>query len=174
MHFLRFTADNEEKLRTQIALEEDSVSSARAAGNETQWLLSSIELGNLLTSARRERDACDVLSDVADLARVAPPEELGWWLLYLGTAKQYLNERPAARQLFNEALEIAQLHKFSALESYVLHHMGRCAVEEGEIELARSLFGRALVLREALGDPRQASSRRALEMLNETRWGPPD
>lgn len=169
-HFLRFTIEDEELLRAQIDRAREAMSSARASGDAARRLRAAIELGNLLTTGRCEAEACEVLAQALAPARAGPPEALGWLLLYLGTARQYLDQRLAAQRDFDEALTLARLHELEALESYVLHHLGRCLAEEGQIDMARSSFTKALALREALGDPRQTSSRRALDMLDEPPW----
>ena len=97
-------------------------------------------------------------------------EGLGWLLLHLGTARQYLGRPDDALALFDEALELARASGLRALESYVLHHAGRLYVELDQVELARAAFKAALALREALDDPRAASSQRALEMLDRGDW----
>lgn len=141
------------------------MSAAHASGDEASRLRAAIELGNLLTTARREREGIDVLASVEGLAHAGPPEALGWWLLHRGTARQYLDDRASAQRDFDEALRLSHAHDLRALESYVLHHRGRCYVETDEIDLARASFLKALEIREALGDPRQSSTRRALEAL---------
>lgn len=164
MHFQRFTVDDEKLLAAQINDAKQALSAV--SGDTLARVRSAITLGNLLTTARRERESIEILSSVEEWVKVGPPEALGWWLLYLGTAKQYLDDRSSAQQHFDDALQLAVTHELKALESYVLHHMGRCYVEAGDIELGLVSFQRALALREELGDPRQASTRRALEALS--------
>jgi tetratricopeptide (TPR) repeat protein len=165
MHFQRFTIDDEVLLKAQVAAAEEAFSVARGSGDKPVQLRSAIALANMLIAARREREATGILASVERLARTETTEALGWWLLYFGTAEQYLDDRSSAQQRFNEALRLAQDLRLRSLESYVLHHMGRCYVEDGEIDLARAAFQQALELREALDDPRKASTRRALDAL---------
>lgn len=168
MPFQRFTIDDPAALAAQLAAAEQALAEA---ADDAGRLRCAIALGNLLTTARREREAVDVLVGVEPLARAGAPEAWGWWLLYRGTADQYLNDRAAAQARFGEALALAQAEGLRALESYVLHHQGRSWVETGDLARAREALRAALALRHALNDPRQASTLRALKALDEGRLG---
>jgi tetratricopeptide (TPR) repeat protein len=121
-----------------------------------------------LTIASDERGAAEILEPALALARrlgdkVREVEAL----LSLATARQYLGERAAAQILFQEALDRARADQVSQFEHFIVHHRGRCYVEQGEIAAARDCFVAALALRKALGKPRYiASTERALAALD--------
>lgn len=88
-------------------------------------------------------------------------------LLNLATAQQYLGKRELAQTIFQQALEMGRAHGVRDYEDFVLHHRGRCYVEQGKIDEARASFEQALVLREEKGDQRFiTSTRKALSALN--------
>jgi len=87
-------------------------------------------------------------------------------LLGLATARQYLGERDAAMAMFEEGLRQCAQTGIREQENFLLHHMGRCLVEMGRIAEAKAAFEKALVLRQAIGNPRFiASTEGALEEL---------
>jgi tetratricopeptide (TPR) repeat protein len=119
-----------------------------------------------LTVADREAEAAELLNENLIKARELGNQALiGWTLLYLATARQYLGQRAEAHTMFAEALGIATAHGMRDLESYVWHHRGRCFAEDRSIPAARDCFERALRLRLELGDPRAERSREALVLL---------
>lgn len=128
-------------------------------------------LGALLTADGDEAEACRVMEPLLALARAHPALEPSAWLLHgLATAWQYAGRREEADALFAEALDACRSRGWPHLEHFVLHHRGRCLAEMGRREPFRQCFEAALAIRAALGDPREASSRRALEMLAD--WKP--
>lgn len=164
--FQRYTPADFSELEQQIARGSAALAAAQAHGDPASRMRQAIELGNLLTTARREQEACEVLGSAMILAREAgDPEPLGWLLLHLGTAHQYLGDRDRAQALFAEADQLANAHDLPGLASYVLHHRGRCLAEERRLVEARHCFTHALALRQAQNDPRAESSQRALEAL---------
>lgn len=166
-HFLRFTAEDPAALGEQIARAEATLA---LASSNAAVVRASVELGALLTTARRETEAVEILQAAWSRAQVDGGEGLGWLLLYLGTARQYLGQPGEALALFCEALGLAREGGHRGLESYVLHHTGRLHAECDAVEAAREAFTGALVLRRSLGDPRSTASERALEMLDRGDW----
>jgi Flp pilus assembly protein TadD len=136
-------------------------------GDRDAVLEASIELANALTTARREHESAELLRPVVAEARRdgAPLDALGWALLMLGTAEQYVGRPDAATAAFDEALAIARRIGDEELQHYVLHHWGRHLVDRGDLGRARSAFSEALAIRERLGDPRAEQTREALNAL---------
>lgn len=165
--FQRFTAADLQVLEKDIEEVRAELAAARAKGDSPSALQSAADLGGLLTTARREQEARDILTAALDEARpLGVSETTGWLLLNLATANQYLHKRDEAAKQFPEALEVARSVKSQELEHYTLHHWGRFLAESGDIARARECFTRALEIRVLLNDPRQASSRRALQTLD--------
>ncbi len=165
--FQRYSAPDPEQLETDIRELRQELRSARAAGNRDAALRATADLGERLTTARREQEARTLLS--AALAEARPSgssETLGWLLLNLATANQYAGLRYEAAAQFPEVLALSRNLGLDELEHYVLHHWGRFLAEEGDIAQARARFAEALEIRIRLSDPRQASTRRALEALD--------
>lgn len=165
--FQRYTAPDPRQLEADIRELRAEWRAARAAGNRDAALRAAADLGERLTTARREREARTLLSaTLAEARATGSPEDLGWVLLNLATANQYSGHRDEASAQFPEALRLARSARSEELEHYTLHHWGRFLAEDGEISRARACFERALEIRVRLGDPRQASTRRALAALD--------
>lgn len=165
-HFQRFTADDPIELRAQIERAQSDLRVAEARTDEAETFRVAASLGSMLTTARREEEARALLSDYLARARKrGTSEQVAWLLLFLATANQYLGHRGEALRQFDEAHSLATAARAKRLEHFVLHHWGRFFAEAREIDRARECFTRALELRVELGDPKQASSRRALEAL---------
>jgi hypothetical protein len=166
--FQRYRASDPEALTRRIAEDRARLAAARAGGDAATELAASCGLGLNLTIAGDERGAAEILGVALVLARrlgdkVREVEAL----LSLATARQYLAERDAAQMLFQEALDLARAGKVTQFEHFILHHRGRCHVEQGEIAAARLCFVEALALRRALGEQRFiASTERALAALD--------
>jgi tetratricopeptide (TPR) repeat protein len=123
-------------------------------------------LGSMLTTARRESEARGILSRFLPMARkIGTPEQVGWLVLYLATANQHLGHRDEASAQFREAHASSESSGAMRLQHFTLHHWGRFLAEERELDRARECFERALALRVESNDPRQDSSRKALEAL---------
>lgn len=166
MHFQRFTIDDQDSLNTEIETAWIALREARVRGDDKTALHLAASVAGMLITARREAEAKNLLTEA--LAKVHETEEMeltGWLLQILATANQYLDRRTEANKQFAEALLIARTHNLQELEHYTLHHWGRCLVEDNDIAQARACFTLALEIRENLNDPRQASSRRALEAI---------
>jgi len=121
-----------------------------------------------LTILGQEETAAPLLKQALMLARKLNDKRLEVAnLLSLATAQQYLGQRDLAQDLFQEALEKARVYEQLQFEDFILHHRGRCFVEQGKIEEARTCFEQALILRKRKGDQRGiASTRRALDVLH--------
>jgi tetratricopeptide (TPR) repeat protein len=162
-HFQRFTAQDAAALERQVADLQQQLRGARLEGDSTRVLELIETLGGMLTTARREREAWDLLAPAVEAARERGAcELLGWLLLQLGTAAQYLGKREGANRHFSEALTIAEALGLERLTHFTLSHWARSLVEEGDLDRAEAFFERALEIRVRLRDPREASSRRAL------------
>ncbi len=137
-------------------------------GDETATLEAMIDLANALTTARREDEAAELLGPVVARARRtedAPVDALGWALLMLATAEQYLGRPDAADTGFAEAIAIARRVGDEELEHYALHHHGRHLVDQGDLDRAREAFAHSLAIRTRHGDPRAAQTETALAAL---------
>ena len=106
------------------------------------------------------------MSNYAHLAEGLPTQVAAgrFWNSY-ATALQYTGQRAAADEHFAKALRLCQSSNWSLLQSYVLQHWGRSLVEQGCFDQAEQCFAEALDIRVRLNEPRQESSRRALEAL---------
>lgn len=74
-------------------------------------------------------------------------------LLSLATTYQYLNRHEEAERFFRECLAVVKTHEVKDLEDYTYQHYGKCLVEMGRLDEAIACFERALVLRQAKGEP---------------------
>ena len=165
--FQRYTPADQRAFQRDLEATRHELATLRGAHGEREALRLAADLGGMLVSARREAEAVALLEPTLhDARRLGDDTTIGWSLLNLATANQYLRERAAARRQFDAALEVAQRVASPELEHYVLHHRGRFRVESNDLAGARADFERALVLRLALKDAaRVASTRRALDAL---------
>jgi len=165
-HFLRFSSPDPERLRADVELVRAKLREAEAKGDSIGVLDHAGSLGGMLTTDRRESEAYQLMVPLLPMVRAyASSEEAAWLLHSLATAAQYAGHRGEAHGWFNEALQMARAHGWQRLEHFVLHHWGRCLAEEGSFGQARACFQQSLALREAMGDSRQESSRKALAEL---------
>ncbi len=89
-------------------------------------------------------------------------------LLDLATALQYLGQRDTAQELFHETLQKVKAYDQPYYEDFVLHHLGRCLVEQNQLGEARACFESALLLRQKKGDQRFIdSTQRAIHAVRE-------
>lgn len=164
--FQRYTPPDPEGFAREIEEVRAEVAALRARGDRAAALRATAELGGMLTSARREREAEALLVPALAEARAhAALEATGWVLLYLATTHQYLGRPAVADAQFREALAIAERVPSEELAHFTLHHHGRLLVERGDLAAARVAFERALAIRVRLGVRWQASTRRALAAL---------
>lgn len=165
--FLRFRWNDADALQRELAEAQAAYQQARKAADAAHEIESACRLGIALTVSDREHEACAILEDALAKARtLGEATPIAWSLLYLATARQYLDEREIAQSMFSEALDITQRHHLRDIEHYVLHHQGRCCVEQRRYEEARRSFKHALELRLALGELRAERTREALAALD--------
>ncbi|HEX2590541.1 MAG TPA: tetratricopeptide repeat protein [Rhizomicrobium sp.] len=165
--FLRFNWPDEAQLPREIERASADLGRARAAGDQPNQLKMASVLGNMLTTARQEQSAVDLLEWALPLAyALGDKKEEAGVLLNLATARQYLGQRDQAQILFQQALELAQDQREPELEAFVQHHRGRCYAEQNRIVEARLCFDRALKLRLQVGSDRAKNSQKALDELD--------
>jgi len=168
VHFQRFAAADAPQLASDIERAQKALLAAQAGTDPLAHLERAGELASMLTTARREAEASELLLPLLSIAEQnSAHEPAGWYFLALATASQYLELRTQANSLFGKALELARAHSWQALEHFTLHHWGRSLVEEHNFTHARECFNQALAIRERLNEPRQSSTRRALLALEE-------
>jgi tetratricopeptide (TPR) repeat protein len=165
--FGRFTRPWDDAAAELVAAR-SALQGALDRGVRADVLEATIDLGNALTTARRESEAVDLLGPAVEAARRegAARDALGWALLMLATAEQYAGRADAAAAGFQEALGIARAVGDEDLEHYVLHHLGRHLVDSGDLDGARAAFTACLAIRERLGEPRAAQTAAALGALS--------
>jgi len=140
-------------LHGEIARQRERLAAARGTGNEAAQLESLLCLGLALIMSGREAEAAPLLDDALSLARRRGDRKREIEaMLGLGTARQYLGERRLAQQLFGEAQMLCAETGLREQEHFLLHHRGRCYVEQGEIAKAREAFAKALAIRKMLGN----------------------
>lgn len=165
--FQRFQSDDPLALAKKVEQDEEELVRARVARDERIELEILSRLGPRLTILGREHEAAPLLEQALVLARQLDDQRLEVSnLLNLATAQQYLGQRDLAQELFQEALDKARAYGQVQDEDFILHHRGRCFVEQGKREEARTCFEQALTLRKSKDDQRGiASTQRALDAL---------
>lgn len=168
--FQRYRASDPDALASRIAQQRALLAAAQSAGDRKREAAIACRLGGDLTIAGEEEAAADILDVAVMLARRLGDAVLEVEaLLNLATARQYLGDHATAQVLFQDALDRARGTEAARFQHFILHHRGRCYVEQGETAAARRCFVEALALRKALGDPRfVASTERALAALDDT------
>ncbi len=166
MEFLRFNAPDADALATSIDAARLKLEQACACGDALGAVEHAADLGSMLTTARCEREALALMRNhLGDVCSLPAAEPIGWFWNAYATALQYAGHTAEAHTSFAKALELCRTHQWSRLQSFVLQHWGRSLVEQGELDQAQALFTEALDIRVELNDPRQASSRQAIEAL---------
>ena len=162
--FQRFQSDDPLALARKVEQDYEDLAHAR---DERMQLAILSRLGPRLTILGKEQAAAPLLEQALALARQFGEQRLEVSnLLNLATAQQYLGKRDLAQDLFQEALDKARVYAQLEYEDFILHHRGRCFVEQGKIEEARVCFEQALALRRKKGDQRFIdSTQRALDAL---------
>jgi len=166
--FLRFSAADPLALQCDTAEQRLKLAAALQAGASLVIVDAAADLGSMLTTARLEPEAVDLLEQHSALAeRHAGDEPAGWFWNAYATALQYSGRRDQAEALFIQAIDLAGQNGWRRLEALASHHWGRSLAEQGRLAEARACFSSALVIREERKDePGQASSRRALLELS--------
>jgi tetratricopeptide (TPR) repeat protein len=159
--FRRYVPPDPKGLDVEIASRREQLARERLTANEAAQLEHSIALGFALFVSGNELEAAPLLDEALAIARRRNDRKSEIEaLLGLGTARQYLGARELAQRLFNEGLILCESSGLHEQEHFLLHHQGRCYVEQGRISEARPCFEKALELRKALGDQRLIDSSR--------------
>ncbi|GAA0757277.1 hypothetical protein LRH25_18360 [Ideonella azotifigens] len=170
MEFMRFNSPDPDALAIGIEEARAKFAAARLAGDMLATVEHAADLGSMLTTARREGEALELMQTLlAEAEAQAAHEPAGWFFNAYATALQYCDRRDEANDVFAKALALCRNSRWSRLQSFVLQHWGRSLVERQRLDEAQACFMEALDLRVQLNDPRQASTRKALEALAELR-----
>ena len=166
MEFQRFNAPDPAALEARITETQALLDAALQAGDAAALVEHAADLGSLLTTARREAEALELMAKQQGLAESRPDEEAsGWFWNAYATALQYLGRRDEAHALFAKASALCRQGGWQRLQAFVQQHWGRSLVEQGRWAEAEAAFTEALRIRRQLNDPLQASSERALAGL---------
>lgn len=170
IEFMRHTAADAQAHAQAIRDMRAKLDAARQAGDGLAIVDHAADLASLLTTDRQELEALQLLQAYADAADARPHEEpAGWFWNAYATALQYTGRRAEADSHFAKAVAMSAASGWSRLQALALHHWGRNLVEQGRLDEAESRIAEALAIRVARNDPRQDSSRRALDALAKLR-----
>ena len=160
--FRRFRLENADGAQREVEALTEEIEEARYQRDKRAELALRIRLGFLLIPLDREAEAIEALTLALGLARAtnAWMSELEA-LLHLATAYQYRGHRDRAQEFFREGLKRCADWGTNDFDDTFYHHLGRCFVEQGRRDEARSAFENALRLREKTGDARRIASTRA-------------
>jgi len=163
---MRFTASDPAALERGIEQARAKLEDAKARKDESAILDQVADLGGMLTTARNETAALELLRAYEKLAISHQSEEQSaWYWNALATALQYLGQRADAEMYFARAVAVAKEGGWQRIEAMTLHHWGRSLVEQGKLDAAELRIAQALAIREELGEPRQETSRKALSEI---------
>ena len=169
--FMRFTPSDPVALDRNIHRTRAKLLAAESIGDSGAVVDHTADLAAMLTTARRELEALELLRRHESLAAsIATGEHVAWFWNALATALQYIGEREAAEPYFFKAVEVARKGCWRRIEAMALHHWGRSLVEQGRLAEAESRISEALSIREELNE-RQEPSRRALAAVARLRAG---
>jgi len=164
--FMRFSAPDPDALERGIADMRIKLLVAIQSGESIAVVDAAADLGSMLTTARKEAEAVEILTEhLAHAEANEQHEPAGWFWNAYATALQYEGRRSKAEEYFSKAVGHAKAGGWRRLEALVLHHWGRSLVEQSRFDEAKSRIEEALALRVELNEPRQESSRRALVEL---------
>lgn len=167
--FMRFTAPDAAVLASGIRDTRAKLAAAETRNDMAAVIEHAADLAGMLTTARQEAAALEVLRKHEPMAKSLPSAEpLAWYWNALATALQYVGERELAEPYFAEAVSVAHAGGWRRIEAMALHHWGRSLVEQARLGEAESRISQALVIREELGEC-QESSRSALFKLAQLR-----
>jgi tetratricopeptide (TPR) repeat protein len=168
--FMRYTAPDADALMRDIGVARYKLADAVRAKNALAIIDHAADLGSMLTTARKEGDAVELLQAHVSLAELQGEREpSAWYWNALGTALQYTGHRAEADRYFAKAVELSRAAGWSQILAMALHHWGRSLAEQGRFDEAEARFNEALAIRVQLGEPRQERSRQALQVLAELR-----
>lgn len=164
--FMRFEHPKPEVLSKNIDASYKILDDAKKNRDAELFFQTAIDLGEMLTVARREKEAVEILEPLLkyDLDQ-AKPDDRAWLYLNYATANQYLQKKDPAGSYFKKALKFVRKHNLENVEHYVLHHYARFLVENRDFDRAGRFFGEALKIRQKLNDARVDSTRKALDEL---------
>jgi HTH-type transcriptional regulator, pleiotropic regulator of extracellular virulence genes len=164
----RFADDDLPEVEAELAADRAVLAAAGPDAASAAVLAALTGLGESLTALGHEAEAAAHLETALVMARqLGDHDQEVSALLHLATARQYLDDRDTAQQLFQAGLDAADRYGLSRQRHFLLHHRGRCYAEQGQLPAARDCFQQALALRQQLGDPRFiASTQNALADLD--------
>ena len=163
---MRFSAPDLDALAREITATRKKLAAAVQAGEVLAIVEAAADLGSMLTTARMETEAVQILEEHLQRADVsASHEPVGWFWNAYATALQYCGRRSEAEPYFSRSIELAKAYGWRRLEALALHHLGRSLAEQRRFVEAESRISAALAIRVELNEPRQESSRRALVEL---------
>ena len=164
--FMRYTAPDAEAHARGISELRRKLDQAISENDRRATVDHAADLASMLTTDRRELEALRVLGEHAALAEALPEEEpSGWFWNAYATALQYTGNRTEADACFAKAHGLCTTGGWTRLEALVLHHWGRNLAEQRRFPEAEARISEALAIRIKLGDPKQESSRLALEAV---------
>src|SRR5690606_23909300 len=110
--FRRFSSPDPAALAIEIEAARAALARQDSPGQAQERYAATADLARLLTIARREGDAYELLEPVVEQAQVdASPVDLGWLRLELATTSQYLHKDSDVLSNFSEALRLARLSR---------------------------------------------------------------
>ena len=164
--FMRFTAPDADALASGIVEARIRLAAAVHAGETLAVVDAAADLGSMLTTARMEAEAVQILEEHLHHAEAnAQHEPAGWFWNAYATALQYCGRRDEAETYFSKSIERAKSRGWRRLEALALHHLGRSLAEQNRFAEAKSRISEALAIRIELNEPRHESSRQALVEL---------
>jgi tetratricopeptide (TPR) repeat protein len=167
--FMRFTAPDAAELARTIKFTQESLDAAESRGDSSAMVDHAADLGGMLTTARRESEALELLRRYEALAEsLSTKEQAAWFWNAMATALQYGGKRAQAEAYFSRSVELAREGGWSRIEAMALHHWGRSLVEQGRLDEAELRISQALTIRDRL-EERNESSRNALQKLAQLR-----
>jgi tetratricopeptide (TPR) repeat protein len=163
---MRFSPPDQHALANGITETRTKLAAAVQAGEVLAVVEAAADLASMLTTARMEVEAVQILEGHMQLADAsAEHEPAGWFWNAYATALQYCGRRNEAEPYFSRSIELAKAYGWRRLEALALHHLGRSLTEQRRFIEAESRISEALAIRVELNEPRQESSRRALAEL---------
>jgi len=167
--FMRFAAPDAAALARTIQDTREQLTAAESRGDKSAVVDHAADLGGMLTTARQEVEALELLRKHETLAQsLSSREQIAWFWNALATALQYVGHREQAEAYFSRAVAVARGGGWSRIDAMALHHWGLSLVEQGRLEEAEVRIRQALAIREELNE-RQESSRNALAQLAKLR-----
>jgi tetratricopeptide (TPR) repeat protein len=164
--FMRYSAPDPADLACQIEIMRSKLVEARASGNLLAVVDHVADLGSMLTTARLESEAVKLMQEHELLAESHPSHEpSGWFWNSLATALQYAGHRELADKYFERAVQISRASAWQQLLAQALHHWARSLAEQHRFVEAEQRLQEALAIRVSIGEPRQSSTRNALDAL---------